>query len=136
MTGSLEGCWYTKILTAQDNGTPSGVYLEAGEEVFVGSLDDGSQGTFETTYKFQSKWDPEVTGGSEVHGRCEHPNVAGSGTGGFEAATGRVDFKMTWSICCTSTGVTSNSQGELRNLEQVAAPLQPHDAPLSAELTR
>jgi hypothetical protein len=31
--------------------------------------------------------------GSEVRGRCEHPIVAGSGTGGFEGATGRIDFK-------------------------------------------
>ena len=93
MTGSLEGCWYTKIVTARDNGTPSGVYQERGEEVFVGSLDGGPAGTFTTTYKFTSKWDPDVSTGSEVRGRCEHPIVAGSGTGGFEGATGRVDFK-------------------------------------------
>jgi hypothetical protein len=93
MTGSLEGCWYTKVVTARDNGSPSGVYQERGEEVFVGSLDGGPQGTFATTYKFTSKWDPDVSTGSEVHGRCQHPIVAGSGTGGFEAATGRLDFK-------------------------------------------
>jgi hypothetical protein len=39
MTGSLEGCWYTKILTFKQ--TPSGVYLESGEELFVGSLNGG-----------------------------------------------------------------------------------------------
>jgi hypothetical protein len=93
MTGSLEGCWFTKIVTAKDNGTPSGVYQERGEEVFVGSLAGGPGGTFATTYKFTSKWDPDVSTGSEVRGRCEHPIVAGSGTGSFEAATGRVDFK-------------------------------------------
>ena len=93
MTGSLEGCWYTKVVTATDNGSPSGVYQERGEEVFVGSLNGGPEGTFATTYKFTSKWDPDVSTGSEVHGRCEHPIVAGSGTGGFEGATGRVDFK-------------------------------------------
>jgi hypothetical protein len=93
MTGSLEGCWYTKVVTAMDNGAPSGVYIETGEEVFVGRLDGGPMGTFATTYKFQSKWDPDVSTGSEVHGRCEHPIVAGSGTGGLEGATGRVDFK-------------------------------------------
>jgi len=38
MTGSLEGCWYTKIDTATDHGAPSGVYHETGREVFVGSL--------------------------------------------------------------------------------------------------
>lgn len=31
--------------------------------------------------------------GAEVRGRCQHPLVAGSGTGGFAGATGRVDFK-------------------------------------------
>jgi len=93
MTGSLEGCWYTKILSTKDNGAPSGIYQERGEEVFVGSLNGGPEGTFATTYKFTSKWDPDVSTGSEVHGRCEHPIVDGSGTGGFAGATGRVDFK-------------------------------------------
>ena len=93
MTGSLAGCWYTNIETQKDNGAPSGVYIESGEEIFVGSLNGGPAGTFSTTYKFESKWDPDVSTGSEVHGRCQHPIVAGSGTGGFEGATGRVDFK-------------------------------------------
>ena len=91
MTGSLEGCWYTKVVTSKE--TPSGVYLESGEEVFVGSLDGGPVGTFATTYKFESKWDPDVSSGVELHGRCQHPIVEGSGTGGFEGATGRLDFK-------------------------------------------
>ena len=91
ITGDLEGCWYTRV----DSGrtTPSGVYLESGEEVFVGSLSGGPTGTFATTYRFESKWDPDVFTGSEVHGRCQHPIVSGSGTDGFEGATGRVDFK-------------------------------------------
>jgi hypothetical protein len=93
MTGSLDGCWYTNIEATRDNGAPSGVYIERGEEVFVGSLNGGPEGTFGTTYQFESKWDPDVSTGSEVHGRCQHPIVAGSGTGGFEGATGRVDFK-------------------------------------------
>ena len=94
MTGSLEGCWYTKILTTKDNGAPSGIYQERGEEVFVGSLNGGPAGTFATTYKFTSKWDPDVSTGSEVHGRCEHPIVDGSGTGGFAGATGRWTSRM------------------------------------------
>ncbi len=93
ITGDLEGCWYTKVETSKDNGPPSGVYLESGEEVFVGSLNGGPEGTFATTYRFESKWDPEVSTGSEVHGRCQHPIVAGSGTGVFEDVTGRLDFK-------------------------------------------
>ena len=90
-TGSLEGCLYVKIGTSKL--IPSGVYLESGEEVFIGSLNDGPEGTFTTTYKFESKWDPDVTTGVEVHGRCQHPIAEGSGTGGFEGAKGRLDFK-------------------------------------------
>lgn len=93
LSGSLQGCWYTKVDTFKDNGAPSGVYLESGREVFVGSLNGGPTGVFTTTYKFESKWDPDVSTGSEVRGRCQHPLVAGSGTGGFAGATGRVDFK-------------------------------------------
>jgi hypothetical protein len=88
ITGDLDGCWYSKIEATKT--TPSGVYLESGEEVFVGSLSGGPEGTFATTYRFESKWGPD---GSEIHGRCQHPILAGSGTGSFEGATGRLDFK-------------------------------------------
>ena len=88
MTGSLDGCWYTNILTQKE--TPSGAYLETGEELFVGRLDGGPEGTFTTTYRFEAKLNPD---GSEVRGRCQHPIATGSGTGGFAGATGRVDFK-------------------------------------------
>jgi hypothetical protein len=91
MRGSLDGCLYAKVNSVKE--TPSGVYLETGEEVFVGSLDGGTQGVFATTYRFESKWDPDVSSGVEVHGRCQHPIVEGSGTGGFESATGRIDIK-------------------------------------------
>ena len=57
MTGDLDGCWYTNIETTKDNGAPSGVYIESGKEIFVGSLNGGPDGTFSTTYKFESKWD-------------------------------------------------------------------------------
>lgn len=87
MTGSLEGCLYTKVTTSKE--TPSGVYLESGEEVFVGSVDGGPVGTFATTYKFEGKF----ASGVELRGRCQHPIVEGSGTGGLEGAKGRLDFK-------------------------------------------
>jgi hypothetical protein len=93
LSGSLQGCWYTKVDTFKNNGAPSGVYLEAGREVFVGSLNGGPSGVFTTTYKFEGKYDPDVSTGPEVRGRCQHPLVAGSGTGGFAGATGRLDFK-------------------------------------------
>jgi len=88
MRGSLQGCWYTHIERART--TPGGLYLESGQELFVGRLNGGAVGTFTTEYKFEAKLD---SAGNEVRGRCQHPLVAGSGTGGFAGATGRVDFK-------------------------------------------
>ena len=88
MTGSLDGCWYSNIESARV--TSGGVYLESGTELFVGRLDGGPAGTFTTTYKFEAKLDAD---GAEVRGRCQHPIVSGSGTGGFAGASGRVDFK-------------------------------------------
>jgi hypothetical protein len=93
LRGDLDGCWYTKIDTFKDNGAPSGIYLETGREVFVGRLNDGPVGLFATTYRFESKWDPDVSTGSEVVGRCQHPIVSGSGTGGFAGVTGHINFK-------------------------------------------
>ena len=91
MTGSLEGCWYTDVVTSRQ--LSSGVYLETGKEVFFGTLNGSAVGSFRTTYRFESKWDPDAATGTEIRGRCQHPIVAGSGTGGFAGATGRVDFK-------------------------------------------
>ena len=89
LTGDLEGCLYTDVHTVKQ--TPGGVYLESGEEVFIGSLNGGPVGTFATTYKFEGKYDPDT--GFQQHGRCQHPIVEGSGTGGFEGAKGRLNFK-------------------------------------------
>jgi hypothetical protein len=89
--GSLDGCWYTNVLTPEPFATtPGGVYLESGEEVFVGSL-NGVQGTFTTTYKFEAKLNLDGPVPIEIKGRCQHKIV--SGTGGFAGASGRVDFK-------------------------------------------
>lgn len=93
LTGDLEGCLYSDIVTSTDHGTPSGIYIETGRELIVGSLNGGPVGTFITTYRFESKWNPEVSTGVEVKGRCQHPIITGSGTGGFAGATGRLDFK-------------------------------------------
>ena len=93
MMGSLKGCWFTKVESIRDNGAPSGIYLESGEEVFVGTLNGGTPGTFATTYRFESRWSPDVSTGAETRGRCQHPIAVGSGTGGFAGAVGRVDFK-------------------------------------------
>jgi hypothetical protein len=50
-------------------------------------------GTFATNYRFEAKYDPDTLTGIEVKGRRQHPIAAGSGTGGFAGATGRLDFK-------------------------------------------
>jgi hypothetical protein len=77
----------------RDRGARSGVYIETGRELVVASLNGGPVGTFTTTYQFESKWDPDVSTGAEVKGRCQHPITVGSGTGGLSGATGRLDFK-------------------------------------------
>jgi hypothetical protein len=89
LRGSLAGCWYTKAETSTQ--ISSGVYLETGEEVFVGTLNGGPIGTFATTYRYESKWDPNASTGTEIVGRCQHAIV--TGTGGFNGATGMVFFK-------------------------------------------
>jgi hypothetical protein len=88
MAGDLVGCWYTDSLEVVQS-TPSGVYQERGTEIFIGCLSDGTTcGTFSTTYEFTAKY---AVDDAELHGRCEHPIV--SGTGGFAGITGRLDFK-------------------------------------------
>ena len=89
LTGSLEGCLYTGVVDSKQ--TPSGGWIETGHEMFVGSLNGGATGTFTTNYRFQGKYEADFT--VEIHGRCQHPIAAGSGTGGFKGATGRLDFK-------------------------------------------
>jgi hypothetical protein len=89
LAGSLTGCWYTDVQA--ERTTAGNVYLERGRELFVGSLRPGGPtGTFTTTYRFEAKL---AADGSEVRGRCQHPLVAGSATGVFAGATGRLDFK-------------------------------------------
>ena len=89
LTGDLVGCWYTDVENTKT--TPSGGYHESGRELFIGSYKGGPVGTFETTFLFTGKYAPD--GVTEIFGRCHHPIVAGSGTGGLTGAEGRVDFK-------------------------------------------
>jgi hypothetical protein len=88
LTGDLVGCWYTPELVAVHDA-PSGTYRESGAETFVGCLADGTTcGTFNTTYKFEAKYDADLT---EIFGHCEHPLV--SGTGDFAGITGEIFVK-------------------------------------------
>jgi osmotically-inducible protein OsmY len=88
MDGDLEGCLYTFVETAETS--PSGTYRETGTELFVDS--DGA-GAFETTYRFEAKYEDVANISGEIFGRCQHPIVEGSGTGIYEGVSGRLDFK-------------------------------------------
>ena len=87
LSGSLGGCWYTYVSESKFNR--SGTYQEKGSEIFVGCL-NGACGTFETVYTFTAKYVDE-TFAEEIHGRCEHRIVRG--TGDFADATGLIFFK-------------------------------------------
>ena len=89
MTGDLEGCIYGYI-TSFGYHENSGTYQERADEVFIGSWGD-VEGSFSLTENFTGKFDP-VTG-DQIHGRCQHPINAGSGTEGFDGVSGRLDFK-------------------------------------------
>lgn len=90
LTGDLEGCHYVFVETAECS--PSGTYVETGTEISVGRY-NGEAGTFRTTYLFTAKYEdcPNLVG--EIVGRCQHPIIAGSGTGVFAGVSGRLDFK-------------------------------------------
>jgi hypothetical protein len=90
LTGDLDGCLYTFVETQKSS--PSGTYRETGTELFVGSWGDET-GTFRTTYRFEAKYEDVDTLSGEIHGRCQHPIVEGSGTGIFAGVTGIVFFK-------------------------------------------
>ena len=87
LSGELVGCWYTYVSASKFN--PSGTYVEQGTEIFVGCL-NGSCGTFDTTYTFTAKY-VDDTFAEEIHGRCHHPIVGG--TGDFAEAKGVILFK-------------------------------------------
>jgi hypothetical protein len=88
LSGSLDGCWYTYVSASQLN--PSGTYVERGTEIFVGCLNGTTCGTFETTYTFTAKY-VDDTFAEEIHGRCHHPIVGG--TGDYAGAKGVINFK-------------------------------------------
>jgi len=90
MTGDLEGCLYTFVGPAVSS--PSGTYRETGTELFVASDPEGP-GTFETTYRFEAKYEDPTDPTTEIFGRCQHPIVEGSGTGIYEGVSGILFFK-------------------------------------------
>ena len=92
MTGDLVGCLYTFVDHETVESSPSGTYRETGTETFVGTY-MGQPGTFETTYRFEAKYEDVTDPATEIFGRCQHPIVEGSGTGIFLGVSGRLDFK-------------------------------------------
>lgn len=91
MEGDLQGCLYVFVDADSIRETPGGVYIERGSEIYVGSGEEGDDGSFETTYLYTAKF----TEDGQQFGRCQHPIVAGRGSGDYAGATGRIDFKDT-----------------------------------------
>jgi len=94
MSGDLVGCWYTDTADLRSSSQEGGVFT--GTEHFTGCIntngnttcDSGEpSGTWNTTFTFSAKFD---AAGNEVHGRCHHPIV--SGTGDFANASGVISF--------------------------------------------
>ena len=94
MAGDLIGCWYTDTISV-DLANPAGVVKVSGTEHFVGCLDSNHNGScssnengvFQTTFTFTGKYAPT---GEEIHGRCHHPILGGSGV--FAGASGELSF--------------------------------------------
>ena len=96
MAGDLVGCWYTDSFDVVSEN-PGGGFRASGTEHFVGCLDTNGNGScgageptgrFNTTFTFTAKYAPS---GDEIHGRCHHPIVGGSGA--FAGASGEISFK-------------------------------------------
>ncbi len=88
MTGSLVGCWWIDTFESKSDPTKSH-YVATGTEHFTGCLGP-TCGTFFTTYTFSAKTDGPWPTSAEIHGRCHHPVVGG--TGGFAGASGEISF--------------------------------------------
>lgn len=88
MDGDLGGCWYTDTFEVKRE-TPSGSVIAFGTEHFIGCLNGTTCGSFKTTFTFTGKY----AGLTEIHGRCHHPIIAGSGTDGFAGVSGVIEFK-------------------------------------------
>lgn len=89
LIGDLNGCLYTFVESFRC--TPGGAYYESGTETFVGTY-TGQAGNFRTNYVFTAVYKDCRTLDIEIAGRCQHPIIAGSGTGVFDGLIGRVDM--------------------------------------------
>lgn len=91
MTGDLVGCWWITDFQSKTDASKHNVRATGTElfEGWIGSL----HGTFTTTFQYTAKMDGPWVSSAEIHGRCHHPVVAGSGTGDFIGITGELRFK-------------------------------------------
>ena len=96
MSGSLIGTWWTTSFVVK-GVEPSGGVQGSGTETFVGCLDRNADavcgsgdlnGTIDFSFTFTGKYDRSFT--NEIHGRCHHPIVGG--TGDFAGVGGVLDF--------------------------------------------
>jgi hypothetical protein len=92
MSGDLEGCLYSQADRKWDLGAPSGLYFEVGHELFVGHVHGGPTGSFKAGYIVESQYDPDVSSGNEVWGRCQHQIAPGTGQLGLRGVTGHFSF--------------------------------------------
>ena len=90
MTGALEGCWWITEFNPQSGDSSHNLRATGKEhfEGFIGSL----EGSFDTSYQYTAKFDGPWTSSAEIHGRCHHPIIAGSGTGDLAGITGQLSF--------------------------------------------
>ena len=103
--GDLDGCLY--IFVESFTCSSNGVYVEEGGEIYVGSGAPGDDGTFETTYRFVAHFASEEdcnAFNNQLSGRCQHPIVAGSGTGDYRGVSGK--FQMTDNVEELTTNLT------------------------------
>ena len=88
MTGSLVGCWWIDSFETKSDPEKSNFRL-TGTEHFTGCI-GSTCGTLYTTYSFTAKTDGPWPTSAEIHGRCHHPIIGG--TGGFAGASGVLNF--------------------------------------------
>ena len=88
MTGRLVGCWWIDTFETRSDESKSHFHA-SGTEHFTGCLGT-TCGTFYTTYTFSAKTDGPWPTSAEIHGRCHHPIIGG--TGGFAGASGEISF--------------------------------------------
>lgn len=97
VAGTLDGCWYVTSATKwQENG--NGGLLATGTETFDGCLGQDCGQLF-TTFTFTAQFADD---GTELHGRCQHPIVGG--TGDFAGASGVITMRDLPDGCSTYKG--------------------------------